>query len=104
MCDAEPGKVYIDFFFNSNLSALPKSQLVNPASTLLVGDGNNNKVLWDYSYSLNRLPPNWLTDLNSPAFRHLGGANYLMADGSVHWLKPDQLAGFGAGKDLFAIK
>ncbi|MGI8711249.1 MAG: H-X9-DG-CTERM domain-containing protein [Acidimicrobiales bacterium] len=37
------------------------------------------------------LPASWLNDKNSPAYRHLAGANYAFADGHTTWYKPDQV-------------
>lgn len=95
---------YTDFWFNSNLSARSVKSLAFPSSTLLVGEGSDGKDITDATYSKSSLPAAWLTDTNSPAYRHLGGANYLMADGAVHWLKPHEITTFGGRKNAFAIK
>lgn len=95
---------YTDYWFNSNLSTLPKKKIATPASTFFVGEGNDGTDVADRTYNKTSIPPLWLTDKTSPAYRHLGGANYLMADGSVHWLRPEQLANFGGRKNPFSVK
>lgn len=63
--------------------------IVYPASTLLAGDG---AIESDPDYTFKSLPENWKTDQNSPAQRHMGGANYVFLDGHVKWLKPQQIS------------
>ena len=111
MCPAEltvnikPSSLkYTDYWMNANLSSQVGQPLPSPASTLLIGEGNDGGDLTNATYSKTSLPPQWLTDTSSPAYRHLGGANYLMADGTVHWLKPDAVTNFGGRKDAFAIR
>ena len=95
---------YTDYWMNGNLSGLRRNMILSPSSTLLLGEGNDGVDMSNAAYSKTALPPSWLSDEKSPAYRHLGGANYLMADGTVHWLKPDQVTTFGGRKDAFAVK
>jgi general secretion pathway protein G len=79
-------------FYNGNLSAFPSTELTRPAATLLTGDGNDGREVADGTYNKTSLPAQWLNDYNSPAYRHLGGANYGFADGHVKWLRPDEIS------------
>ncbi len=95
---------YTTFWFNANLSGIVDNNVTSPTHTLCLGDGNDGSDLSNATYSKSSLPASWLSDTNSPAYRHLGGANYLMVDGSIHWLKPQQVTTFGGRKNAFAIK
>ena len=95
---------FMSFYLNSNLAGQKKSVLLFSRSTILLGDGSNGKDISDATYSKSSLPPEWIADPNSPAWRHLNGANYLMADGSVHWLRPNEVTTFGGRKNAFAIR
>lgn len=95
---------HTDFYFNRLLSGVRRTSIKQHGQRLLLGEGNDGKDIADATYSKTAIPPAWLTDHSSPAFRHQGGANYLMMDGSVHWLKPAEIAGFGGRTDFFAIK
>lgn len=95
---------YTTFWLNANLSGVAYKDVRFPVRTLCLGDGNDGKDLTDATYSKSAIPPAWLSDTSSPAYRHLGGANYLMVDGSVHWLKPNEVTTFGGRKNAFVIK
>lgn len=95
---------YTDFWFNSNLFGHTHQEISLPSSTLLLGEGNDGVDASNGSYSKKSLPSQWLSDPHSPAFRHLNGANYVMADGTVHWLKPDEVMTFGGRTDAFAVR
>ena len=95
---------YVDFWFNANLSGQAQRTFTFPNATLMIGEGNDGTDLTDSTYSKSSIPTTWLSDEKSPAYRHLGGANYLMTDGTVHWLKPDEVTTFGGRKDAFALR
>lgn len=80
------------FFFNGNLSALSSTKIKTPAATLLLGDGNDGHEQANGTYNKTALPARWLSDYNSPSYRHLGGANYTFADGHVKWLRPEKIS------------
>jgi prepilin-type processing-associated H-X9-DG protein len=95
---------YTDYWFNGNLSGVRKSAVRLPAATFLVGEGSDGTDKTNATYSKSSLPAAWLSNRNSPAFRHMGGANYLFADGHVAWLKPDQVVNSCGRKDCFAVE
>lgn len=95
---------YSDYWFNASLSGQKMKALAAPQATLAIGDGGDGQDQADARYAKSSLPAQWLTNANSPAYRHLGGANYLMADGAVHWLKPEQVTNFGGRNNAFAVK
>ena len=95
---------FIDYWLNGKLAGEEMASVAIPSATLMLGDGNDGSDKTDARYNIMQFPPSWLTDENSPAYRHLGGANYLMADGSVHWLKPDEVVSFGGRKNSFALQ
>jgi prepilin-type processing-associated H-X9-DG protein len=102
--DSPGGTGYIDYWFNGNLSGVRPSALTSPGNTLLQGDGDDGVDISDATYNKKSLPQNWLTDRSSPAWRHLGGANYLFTDGHVTWLKPHQVTTYGGRKNAFAVR
>ena len=82
---------FTDYAFNARLARMQTSKLDHPFSSVLLAEGNDGKDLSNARYSLSTLPPSWIADENSPAFRHLTGANYAFADGHVKWLKPNRI-------------
>ncbi|MBV9867967.1 MAG: hypothetical protein JO316_21640 [Abitibacteriaceae bacterium] len=82
---------YTDYWYNRRLSGIAQQKINSPTQTILAGDGNDGTDQTDARYSLSALPSDWLTDESKPSFRHLGGANYLFADGHCKWLKPDAI-------------
>ena len=79
-----------DYFYNARLAGT-KNKLGSNAksvSTILSGDGADDA---DASSNLSQWPASWRRDENSPAWRHLDGANYLFIDGHVKWFKPKQI-------------
>jgi prepilin-type processing-associated H-X9-DG protein len=77
-----------DYFYNARLArvdALPK-----PGQVILFGDGPYNSPT---NAHLLELPFRWNSDPESPARRHLDGANYAFADGHVKWLRPSLVDG-----------
>jgi prepilin-type processing-associated H-X9-DG protein len=104
-CSFNPNtKGFISYWYNSNLASIKRNDLAFPQSTLVLGEGDDGKDISDATYSKSSLPPDWIANPNSPAWRHLNGANYLMADGSVHWLRSDGVTTFGGRKNAFAVK
>jgi prepilin-type processing-associated H-X9-DG protein len=97
------GRSGVHHYFNGNLSAFPAAKLKRPA-TLLTGDGNDGREVADGTYSKTSLPPHWLNDYNSPAYRHLGGANYGFVDGHVKWLRPDEISSAPGAPHTFSTK
>jgi prepilin-type processing-associated H-X9-DG protein len=103
---ARPGLsgLYNGYWYNGNLSGVPRTALAFPQATLLLGEGNDGTDVKDTTYNKTALPAAWLADQSKPCWRHLGGANYLYTDGHVKWLPPhDVTANFGRA-DCFAIK
>ncbi len=78
-----------DYFYNARLASLKNGEIVVPTLTITAGDGQGDQLPL---YHLSQLPPAWRADRNSPAWRHVGGANYAFADGHVQWLNPQSLA------------
>jgi len=92
---------FTDYWLNSNLVGVTegeadfadKSGKINyPEQIIMLGDGDGQSPQSTASYSLNQLPPIWKTSSDSPAKRHLGGANYAFLDGHTKWLKPGQVS------------
>lgn len=71
-----------DYFLNANLADTNKKLGSHAKSdfTILGGEGAADG---DASSNLSQFPAQWRTDESSPAWRHLGGANYLFVDGHV---------------------
>ena len=82
-----------DYFFNARLAGAQGKLSLNRnaksvASTITSGDGADDANAFSH---LSQLPAAWRTDGNSPAYRHLNGANYLFIDGHVKWFKPQKI-------------
>lgn len=75
-----------DYWFNRRLAGVETKRIKNATSTFLSGDGEPSD---DPNISLQLLPPRWIEQENSPARRHLEGANYGFADGHVKWFKAE---------------
>ena len=73
-----------DYFFNDHLFKKQLENIKSPQTLILMGDGNDDKPL-------SKFPSAWLKDENSPAWRHIEGANYCFADGHIKWLTPDRV-------------
>lgn len=82
-----------DYFYNARLAgARNRLKLFRNnkplAYTILGGDGADDA---NANSHLSQLPAAWRTDENSPAHRHLDGANYAFVDGHVKWFKPAKI-------------
>ena len=77
-----------DYFFNARLSGVSLAKLAAPTLTIALGDGAPDQP---FDAHLSQLPATWLQNSNSPAHRHLDGANYAFADGHVKWFKPENI-------------
>ena len=78
-----------DYFFNARVSRGFVPNIRTSSRTILLGEGSDDAPTWA---NLRQLPPKWLLDKTSPAFRHLGTANYLFADGHVKAFKPNAIS------------
>ena len=96
-----------DYFYNARLAGADKMKIANadaPVDFVIIsGDGADDEAS---SISLAQLPAAWRKDENSPAFRHLDGANYLFIDGHVKWFKPEKITldKPSAGHPTFRVK
>lgn len=95
---------YTDFWMNRNVSGVRENEVSFPSATLLLGDGNDGLDKTDASYAKTALAAQWLTDESSPAYRHYGAANYLLMDGAVRWIKPQDVRTYGGRKNSFALR
>ena len=85
----EPG--FTDYWMNSNIAGLENKKITNSEQIIILGDGDGDSPESTASYAINQLPASWLQSSDSPAKRHLGGANYAFADGHVKLLQPEQV-------------
>ena len=85
----QPG--FTDYWMNRNVSGIDIEKIPVPKEVIILGDGDGNSPESTASYAINKLPASWLQSSDSPAKRHLGGANYAFADGHVKWLKPEDI-------------
>ena len=76
-----------DYFFNNRFLGEPLGKITSPNTLIFVGDGLDNAT----DATLFSLPTRWRTVRDSPAWRHLDGANYSFADGHVKWLKVNRV-------------
>ena len=93
-CRATNGDVTgaTDYFYNARLAGAQGKLILNRNDksrnfTILSGDGADDA---DADSHLSQLPVAWRKDENSPAWRHLDGANYGFIDGHVKWFKPER--------------
>jgi len=83
---------FTDYWINRNAAGVKLQNFKDKAETILLGDGDGGSPESTASYTINQLPASWLQSSDSPAKRHLGGANYAFADGHVKWLKPEEIS------------
>lgn len=76
---------YTDYWHNAQLAGVVRASLRNPATLLLIGDGNDGTDATNARYSLRELRTAW-QHADAPAMRHMDGANYAFADGHVKWI------------------
>jgi prepilin-type processing-associated H-X9-DG protein/prepilin-type N-terminal cleavage/methylation domain-containing protein len=97
---------YTDYWFNRRMSKMRESSVELSATTVLLGEGNDGTDATNARYSLSTLPAAWRTNINSPAYRHLEGANYAFVDGHIKWLKPNKVTDKKPNGEVytFAIK
>jgi hypothetical protein len=101
---SQRGKIIVSFWINRNIQGISSFNLVRPTSTLMLGEGSDGVDVTDENYAKASLPKSWIDNHQSPAYRHLHGANYIMADGSYHWLKPDGVTTYDGRNNAFTIK
>ena len=77
-----------DYYYNRRSARVTLDKFESVAQTILTGEGDDDGPTW---VSFAQMPDSWKTDENSPAWRHLEGANYGFADGHVKWLKPSRI-------------
>ncbi|BCM91537.1 hypothetical protein IAD21_03412 [Abditibacteriota bacterium] len=77
-----------DYFFNARFVGASIAPISSPNTLILLGDGQADARL---DPTLFRFPVAWLQDQSSPAWRHLGRANYGFSDGHVKWLKVQRI-------------
>ena len=90
---------YTALWMNARMGAINPQAIGAPAQKLLLGEGDYTA---DTGYSKSQIPPAWLSERHSPSYRHLGGANYLMADGHTRWMRPSEVKQMEARSSLFA--
>lgn len=95
---------YTDYWYNRNLANLPVPAVTRPANTLLLGEGNDGSDATDARYCLSSLPPEWPINVQSPPFRHAGGALYAFADGHAQWLTPGRITSENGGDCTFSLQ
>ena len=83
---------FTDYWFNRNMDGVAAKDLISGAQTILIGDGDGGSSLTDARYAIAALPRAWRKNPQSPARYHLGGGNYLFADGHIKWSKPQRIA------------
>lgn len=76
-----------DYYFNAQLQNRLEKSIGDQSRIISLGDGNDGQETTDASYSKPGIPVRWRTDSSSPAYRHLGGANYAFTDGHVKYFK-----------------
>lgn len=94
---------FTDYYYNSNLNGIELKLILDPATTILSGDGNDGMDGSDARYNRNVIPKAWLNDENSPARRHENGANYAFVDGHVKWLKAESVKAIRTNKSDYSF-
>jgi len=84
---------FTDYWMNQNAAKVDLYKLEGePGKMILLGDGDGASPASTASYAINELPASWLQSSDSPARRHVDGANYAFVDGHVKWLKPEDIS------------
>lgn len=78
-----------DYFYNARFIGKEQWRMKKPEALILFGDGQDDAPL---DTTLGAFSQAWRSDENSPAFRHLGMANYGFADGHVKALKVSRVS------------
>jgi prepilin-type processing-associated H-X9-DG protein len=94
---------YTDYWMNSRLSGMAPEEIREQKPLILFGEGNDGADATDARYAIDALPKQWLTDKNSPAYRHLGGANYAFVDGHTKWYRAESIKSDAKGPTLLPI-
>jgi len=89
-----------DYYYNARLAGQEQSKLTFMSNTIMNGEGIGNSPT---NYSLTKFPAGWATDSNSPAQRHLDGANYAFGDGQVKWFKPTRVSNEKANSSNYSF-
>lgn len=84
-----------DYWFNRRLAGVELKKVANVSMTFLSGEGEPSD---DPNISIQILPPRWIEKDDSPARRHLDGANYGFVDGHVKFFKPQTIVAPEKGK------
>jgi prepilin-type processing-associated H-X9-DG protein len=83
---------FTDYWFNTRLSGKRFDYLKTTQCIILAGEGNDGTDVTNARYNMSTLPLQWVADSDSPANRHLEGANYAFADGHVKWIRPTRIS------------
>lgn len=100
------GETYfpVTYFMNVNLSAkvtpggLPLAALVSPAETVLLGESTGgglvaNSARLNVTDEAESVFANYFVSISAPGSnRHEGGRDFLLADGHVKWLRPEEVS------------
>lgn len=81
-----------DYWLNGRVAGTELSEFRTPASTIMLGDGNDGGDMTDARYNYSMLPAPWLNDKNSPIYRHHGGSSYCFMDGHVKYIQPGEIS------------
>ncbi len=103
-CPSTPNRKQqtIDYWFNAQAFKKANKEFAHPTRTVLAGDGQDDAAS---NASLAQLPSHWLSNEESPLWRHLKGANYAFADGHVKWYQTSVAATWAKQTDAptFAV-
>jgi prepilin-type processing-associated H-X9-DG protein len=80
---------YVGYFYNRNLNEVATTALTIPARTVVLGEGSVKVSPSTSTYSDTNIQDDGVLP---PDRRHDGGADYLFADGTAHWLEPGKIS------------